>query len=230
VKDADFARLLNSRNGSVERIVPSSGCHNHSLEEEHRSRYRWASAKLAAVGTVLDVASGVGYGAPILRAGTRRVVSSDISVDALAFGNPLFRLCAVAADAERLPFVAGAFDAVVSLETIEHVPHPDAFLRELRRILKDEGSLLISTPNRSTSGGDNPHHLVEFDAGQLEQLLTAAGFAVVERYGQQPCLQGGVWRIRGLRRLAWKARRSPRVYRDRSLVAPLQFCWRCVAL
>jgi SAM-dependent methyltransferase len=47
----------------------------------------------------------------------------------------------------RLPFADGAFDAVLSIEGIEHLEDRYAYLRELHRVLKPSGSLILTTPN-----------------------------------------------------------------------------------
>jgi ubiquinone/menaquinone biosynthesis C-methylase UbiE len=49
--------------------------------------------------------------------------------------------------AGRLPFADDAFDVVVAGEVLEHVPHPDLMLTEIRRVLRPSGRLLLSTPN-----------------------------------------------------------------------------------
>ncbi|WP_353953644.1 class I SAM-dependent methyltransferase [Knoellia sp. S7-12] len=48
---------------------------------------------------------------------------------------------------QRLPFDDASFGCVVAGEIIEHVPDPDSFLREIRRVLVPGGTLIISTPN-----------------------------------------------------------------------------------
>jgi ubiquinone/menaquinone biosynthesis C-methylase UbiE len=50
------------------------------------------------------------------------------------------------ADAEKLPFLDSAFDAVIATAIIEHVPHPAEFLNEIRRVLKSSGVAVITTP------------------------------------------------------------------------------------
>jgi SAM-dependent methyltransferase len=53
----------------------------------------------------------------------------------------------VAVDAPQLPFEKGFFDAVFSSEVIEHVPNVSSFLWEIKRILRRDGTLFLTTPN-----------------------------------------------------------------------------------
>jgi hypothetical protein len=77
------------------------------------------------------------------------------------------RLAYARADGSRLPFARASFDFVFSSQVIEHVPSPEGFLREIKRVLSPEGFCLITTPNRvlfSPSGpSDNVHHVSEMD-------------------------------------------------------------------
>jgi ubiquinone/menaquinone biosynthesis C-methylase UbiE len=57
------------------------------------------------------------------------------------------QLAFVVADIQRLPFRQDAFDVVISLETIEHVPEPKRGVAELGRVLTLGGTLLLTTPN-----------------------------------------------------------------------------------
>ncbi len=206
----DRGRLFGEREGVAERIAP--GFFWSSVEDDHLARYHWAAPLLRGKG-VLDVACGTGYGAEVLRkGGVRAVVSVDVSEDALRFGAVPFALQAVLGDAQRLPFRDQAFGGCVSFETIEHVPEAEFFARELARVLRPGGPLLLSTPNVLRSAGDNPHHVKEFTLGELTVLLASAGLSVLRVEGQHWRAQGVLWqRVPGFRRLGWALERPARV-------------------
>jgi SAM-dependent methyltransferase len=70
-----------------------------------------------------------------------------VGIDAVA-PPPDARWTGVTGDiASYLPFASGSFDVVVAGEVIEHVPVPDLMLAEIRRILRPDGRLVLSTPN-----------------------------------------------------------------------------------
>lgn len=54
-------------------------------------------------------------------------------------------------DAKHLPFKEAFFDIVVCSEVLEHLEHPEVCLREIKRVLKDNGAALISTPNKNNA-------------------------------------------------------------------------------
>src|SRR6266571_163245 len=116
---------------------------------EHRSRYRFA-AQFAAEKTVLDVASGAGFGLQMLTHAGACPIGLDYDARALRQVRCLeSRARLVRADATRLPFHADSFDLVVSFETVEHVPDAQALVSEIRRVLRPDGRLVLSTPNRA---------------------------------------------------------------------------------
>jgi SAM-dependent methyltransferase len=95
-------------------------------------------------------------------------------------------------DALPLPFQDHSFDAVLSYETLEHVPWPSRFISELSRVTKPDGLLVMTTPNvlwepvhwlapkLGLHHGEGPHRMVP--RREILLSLQSAGFQVkVER-------------------------------------------------
>jgi 2-polyprenyl-3-methyl-5-hydroxy-6-metoxy-1,4-benzoquinol methylase len=209
-ENVDRARVFGERGGAVERIAP--GFFPPPFEAEHVARYKWAS-RWVRDRLVVDVACGTGYGASILRAGgARRVLSLDVSRDALRFGLSRYGLLAACSDAYQLPLGAATCEAVVSLETIEHLDDPATFARELWRVLRPQGELLLSTPNAARSRGSNPYHLQEMNIYDLRGLLKETGFRVEKTWGQHWGLHPGAWhKVKGIRRILYEIERMAAV-------------------
>lgn len=116
----------------------------------------------------------------MLREAGGRVVGMDYDVTTLRQSTNV-----ACADAGRLPVADATFDVITSFETLEHVPDAEAMLRELRRVLRPDGTLVLSTPNRSFRESENPYHVQEFTADELRTLLYQY-FGAVTIYGQRP--------------------------------------------
>jgi len=168
-----------------------------SILAEHFERYLLASSFVH--GTILDCASGIGYGTSLLRrlAPKSKVIAMDRNSVLLAYGTKVFRAEAIIADALCWPIRTSSLDSVVSLETIEHLDKPLAFLREVHRCLKPRGTLVVSTPNKLFSSSlrsksPNPYHPRELTLGELTGLLKEAGFIVVKRFGGRRMSRGAL--------------------------------------
>jgi SAM-dependent methyltransferase len=157
---------------------------------EHWHRYHFA-ATLARDRRVLDVASGEGYGSALLAATATSVAGVDASLEATrhartAYGY-LSNLSFIAGECAALPFADGAFDVVVSFETIEHIKAQREFLAEVRRVLAHDGILLLSSPNKAEysdrRGYSNPFHVAELYRDELQTLLNGS-FSHTTWYGQ----------------------------------------------
>lgn len=180
-----------------ERLIPDAFAGSLVLAE-HLARYRLA-ARLAHGRRVLDAACGEGYGSAMLAAaGAASVVGIDIDAPTVAHARDTHGIDAREGDVGRLPFDDGAFDLVVSFETIEHVAEPAAALDEFRRVLAPGGILVVSTPNTDEYLEDNPYHLHELTLAQFTEALERR-FAVVEMRYQQTFLTTAVLRESSLR-------------------------------
>ena len=182
-----------------ERYVPTLDWPEISYEHWHRYLY---ASRFVAGKDVLDVACGEGYGCDLLARHASNVVGVDLSPEAVAhagaaYARPNLRFLEGPADA--LPFEGEAlFDVVTSFETIEHIPAEaqEAFLAEVRRVLRPGGLLLISSPNKleytDKIDRHNDFHLREY---YLEEFLdfVRARFAHVLPLGQRVYPVSYVW-------------------------------------
>lgn len=154
--------------GVPERFVPAE-MHGQLVEAEHMARYWWATT-FCEGRRVLDAGCGVGYGARLLKqAGAAEVVAVDLSDAVIEVARQLVPdgvACEVA-DARSLPYREDSFDLIVCFETIEHVDEQDRVLEQFARVLRPDGLLLISSPNRRRYVPGNPHHRHEYVPSEL---------------------------------------------------------------
>lgn len=80
---------------------------------------------------------------------------------------------------EGLPFGDGYADTIVSFNVLEHLPEPALFLRECHRVLKEDGTLFLTTPFM-WGIHEAPHDYYRYTRYGLRYLLEEAGFRVVE--------------------------------------------------
>ncbi len=78
----------------------------------------------------------------------------------------------VASHLPPLPFADQQFDSVVSFQVIEHIENDLHFLKEIHRVLKPGGVVLLTTPNRKLSLSRNPWHIREYEAHELLALAS----------------------------------------------------------
>ncbi len=112
-------------------------------------------------GRVLELGCGMGGLAVALALRGRAVVATDYNaaycrITQLRARRAGVRVPVVRAAGEALPFRAGAFRAVTSFDVIEHVQEPEAYLRELFRVLAPGGRALLTVVNRWAAR--DPHY------------------------------------------------------------------------
>lgn len=125
--------------------------------------------------TVLDIASGVGFGAALIADSVKEIVCADLDQGALSEGRKRFaeikNMKHLRTDVTAIDFPEDTFDLVLSFETVEHVDEI-RFFEEIHRVLKPGGIAIISTPQNSF--GRIPitaEHIREFS---LEELINLA--------------------------------------------------------
>jgi 2-polyprenyl-3-methyl-5-hydroxy-6-metoxy-1,4-benzoquinol methylase len=134
----------------------------------HHAAYRFAMEK-AANSRVLDLGCGSGYGTAELAEATSSVIGLDrVAPDPSARGGSARY---VRADLNDIPLASASFDLVVSFQVIEHLHDPTDYLDGIARLLRPDGTALITTPNRYNSDGENPYHVHEYVADELAECL-----------------------------------------------------------
>ncbi|GMV28374.1 MAG: hypothetical protein AMXMBFR59_04990 [Rhodanobacteraceae bacterium] len=168
---------------------------------EHWHRYAlvhaWAGGR-----RVLDAACGEGYGSALLAQAAESVLGLDVDPAAVAHARARYGTVAnlrfEQADATRLQLPAGSFDLVVSFETLEHVQAQDDLLDGLSHALRDDGLLVISSPDKATysdaAGFRNEYHVRELYRGELEAMLRRR-FPHVRLYAQRLLFQSAIWSV-----------------------------------
>jgi SAM-dependent methyltransferase len=135
---------------------------------------------------VADIGCGMGVLSGFLENKVSRYVGMDISIERLKqarLRNSSAKCFWVVGDAQNPPFKENCFDAVMSLEVIEHLPDSSAYLRGISRILKEKGTFILSTPGSlfftdNTRGLYQDQHLYGFNPYRLAGILRKNYFKV----------------------------------------------------
>ena len=171
-----------------ERTLPDVPAENYWFRR-HLAVYEWIAGRVAGK-RVIDMACGEGYGSEWLARRALEVVGVDANPDAheharLRYVRPNLSFERGLVETFGEP---GSFDAVVFLQTIEHVHDPIAVLEHLRSLLTPDGVAYISTPNVLTLAppgaerSGNPWHMKEYRADEFHDLCEGV-FGSVEVVG-----------------------------------------------
>ena len=189
-----------------ERTLPDVPEENYWYRR-HLAVYEWIGARVAGL-RVLDMACGEGYGAEVLSRSAASVVGVDANPEAHDHARLRYRRQNLRFARDLVETFDEPADAVVFLQTIEHLEDPGAILAHFRELIGPEGVAYVSTPNVLTlapAGAErsgNPWHVREYRAHEFEALCR-------EHFGRVEML--GVFHARKLRvhelaiRLGWDA-------------------------
>jgi 2-polyprenyl-3-methyl-5-hydroxy-6-metoxy-1,4-benzoquinol methylase len=172
--------------------------------QNHLSRYEFAVGFVRSK-VILDVACGSGYGSSYLfDKGAGIVVSGDMSVEAIEAAHSFYGKQGIEfliLDATSLPSANNSFGAIVSMETIEHLRQYQDYLSECKRVLKEGGLFICSTPNKGRGIPEikefSPYHVHEFYIEEFQELLPHF-LTEIQLYGQDYWhkMERIKWRIR----------------------------------
>jgi 2-polyprenyl-3-methyl-5-hydroxy-6-metoxy-1,4-benzoquinol methylase len=169
-----------------ERTLPDVPEENYWYRR-HLVVYEWIAQRVSGL-RAIDMACGEGYGADVLARRAASVVGVDANPEAheharLRYQRPNLRFARELVDSFAEPT-----DAVVFLQTVEHLEDPGAVLDHFRSLLGAGGTVFVSTPNvltlapKGASRSGNPWHVHEYLAREFQELC-GAHFASVEMHG-----------------------------------------------
>jgi O-antigen biosynthesis protein len=173
-----------------ERFIPTVAM-EEEIAVEHVQRYLSISDMVQGK-IVLDAACGEGYGAALISESAEKCYGVDSSKDVIRHAKNKYcssNLEYLATSVNNLPFKDNTFDILISFETIEHLDEGSqkSFMSEIKRTLKNEGVLIISTPDKILySEGNRPSnkfHLKEFYRDEFYSFLKRY-FTVVDFFYQ----------------------------------------------
>jgi len=177
---------------TTERLAPdrTRTVEERVIDAMHRYAYTTVQEYAKPTDHLLEIGFGEGYGTEILEPWVAEYVGAEVERAAVAhaaekYGRP--RASFVHYDGVALPFDDASFDVVIAFQVLEHVPDPEAFLREMQRVTRPGRCVLIVTPNRNHRVGDgerpwNRYHVREFSPVELDAVMRKV-FDVVEVFG-----------------------------------------------
>jgi SAM-dependent methyltransferase len=159
-----------------ERTLPDVPAENYWYRR-HLAVYEWIGARVAGA-RVIDMACGEGYGAEVLSRSAASVLGVDANPEAFEHAQLRYRRQNLSFERGMVEMHGepGVYDAVVFLQTIEHVQDPAGVLGHFRRLLRPGGVAYVSTPNLLTlappgaAKSDNPWHIREYRASEFDDL------------------------------------------------------------
>jgi len=178
---------------NLERINPDLVIENEVLGQKtlelHLERYRFA-AKHLNDGVVADIACGVGYGSFLLveECGDRisHIYAIDNDSKSIRFASGRYAHSKISfIEADALSYQSPEkLNTIISLETLEHLENPSAFIQQTARQLVTGGRFIASVPI-TPSVDANPYHLHDFTIKGFKKMFTDAGMKEIDSIIQQ---------------------------------------------
>jgi ubiquinone/menaquinone biosynthesis C-methylase UbiE len=142
--------------------------------------HRYAIAMPLVKGkTVLDIASGEGYGSHLMSEEAIHVYGVDIDRDTIERAKNKYirdNLKFLNGSTSEIPLDTNSVDVVISFETIEHHDEHEQMMLEIKRVLKPEGTLIISSPDKHFYSDkrdyNNPFHVKELYKSEFTDLIS----------------------------------------------------------
>jgi glycosyltransferase involved in cell wall biosynthesis/ubiquinone/menaquinone biosynthesis C-methylase UbiE len=162
-------------------------------------RYNFAVNFIKTSDIVLEAASGFGYGAAYIHDKCKKVYALDLMEENIEFGQCSYdfnNINWIKGDVTKLPFEDNKFDVYISFETLEHLSLDlvENYFKEAVRVLKENGIMIISTPNKEGRKNiNNPFHIKEYNFYEFNELLKKYFSNIYYYSAINYKIESGVW-------------------------------------
>ena len=121
---------------------------------------------------ILDIGCGDGVLLSLISQNTLAKLSGiDQDLKSLQIAKTKVKAKFAKASAYKLPFTKNSFNLVIASEVIEHLKTPEKMLKEIKRVLKPKGKVIITTPIKLFDKPEDPMHIQEFSVNDLNNQL-----------------------------------------------------------
>jgi 2-polyprenyl-3-methyl-5-hydroxy-6-metoxy-1,4-benzoquinol methylase len=156
---------------SIKTAERNSGILPEDNVIHHRHLIAYQEAAKHVNGTVLEIGSGEGYGIKMLAPESVKYVAIDKHNTPVDSQNKNVEFHQLSVPPLFI-FEDNTFDMVVTFQVIEHIKNDHLFIQEIKRVLKQEGLFIMTTPNRKMSLTRNPWHVREYDLKGMTELIS----------------------------------------------------------
>ncbi len=171
-----------------------------TIHDGHLARYAFC-VPLVFDNIVLDAGCGFGSGTALLAESAKEVIGIDIGIEEIKEAMRYYakkNVKYIQGDVIALPFALDSFDMAIALEVIEHLDEIEQhqFLRELSRVVRPGGGIILSTPEQSLwhkMGLVQHDHKRELTKNEFTSLLSKY-FTIEDFYGQWKFTGNSYWR------------------------------------
>ncbi len=165
---------------TAERVSHTDLSDNYVFQRELLAYY---FAKERVSGHLLEIGTGEGYGVEIIAPQTERYVAVDKYPSPFKQPENAPEIEFTQSNVPPLSFLEdNSFDYVICFQVIEHIKKDAEVIKEIYRVLKPGGTLIMSTPNIKMSLTRNPWHVREYTVQEFNDLLHSC-FSNVEQLG-----------------------------------------------
>lgn len=175
-----------------ERMIPNNFQSNEELITylRHLVVYKYAKKKIKKNHLVVEVGSGEGYGTNLISSCCKQIVGLDVDKNTIIHSSKKYRaknIKFIKYNGKKIPLDKKTYDVALSFQVIEHVIDDNLYLKEIHKVLKNNGFLLLTTPNKTyrlkpNQKPWNRFHVREYYPNELKILLKKY-YSSVELFG-----------------------------------------------